>query len=220
MDSKRKRKVQFSDSSSYPPSKRVAGDIDREDVYENEIGDLIPRKESRLTSGKHTLDSDEDSGAEDLKGPTAKDERWSRKRYEIMDEEEIEGQEEEEEYVTKDDGDGITPFNLKEEMREGHFDKQGNYHFGGNEEDDGLASDGEKDAWVDSFDWKKIPARKEIKYNKDGESTKTQAPERSRNELLTVLVSHVQRGENVTQALARLGKSAKKTRLSFAERNE
>jgi CD2 antigen cytoplasmic tail-binding protein 2 len=42
-----------------------------------------------------------------------------------MNEDDVEGQEDK--TVDFDDGERITPFNMKEEMEEGHFDKQGNY---------------------------------------------------------------------------------------------
>lgn len=83
---------------------------------------------------QHTLDSDEEDNEE------------SSTKYDVMTEDDVEGQEEE--TVDYDDGEKITPFNMKEEMEEGHFDKQGNYFF---------KKDAEiKDAWLDNVDWKKI----------------------------------------------------------------
>lgn len=43
----------------------------------------------------------------------------------------------------------ITPFNMKEEMEDGHFDKDGFYHFKKGE-------DQLKDAWLDNIDWVKV----------------------------------------------------------------
>ena len=61
------------------------------------------------------MDSDEEDNEE------------SSTKYDVMTEDDVEGQEEE--TVDYDDGEKITPFNMKEEMEEGHFDKQGNYFF-------------------------------------------------------------------------------------------
>lgn len=43
----------------------------------------------------------------------------------------------------------IMPFNMKEEMEEGHFDGDGFYHFKKNTEQI-------KDAWLDDIDWVKV----------------------------------------------------------------
>lgn len=43
----------------------------------------------------------------------------------------------------------ITPFNMKEEMEDGHFDGDGFYHF---KKD----STQIKDAWLDDIDWVKV----------------------------------------------------------------
>jgi len=42
----------------------------------------------------------------------------------------------------------ITPFNMREELEEGHFDKDGHYHW--NKETD------IKDNWLDNIDWVKV----------------------------------------------------------------
>ena len=42
----------------------------------------------------------------------------------------------------------ITPFNMKDEMEEGHFDKDGFYRF--NKEDQ------IKDPWMEDIDWAKV----------------------------------------------------------------
>ena len=43
----------------------------------------------------------------------------------------------------------ITPFNMKDEMEEGHFDGDGFYHFKKDSEQI-------KDAWLDDIDWIKV----------------------------------------------------------------
>ena len=64
---------------------------------------------------QHTLDSDEE------------DDEVESKKYDVLTEDDVEGTEDK--TVDFDDGEKITPFNMKEEMEEGHFDKQGNYFF-------------------------------------------------------------------------------------------
>lgn len=55
-----------------------------------------------------------------------------------------------EEGTAKFDGEvQITPFNMKEEMEEGHFDAEGHYHF---KKD---PTEG-KDHWLDNIDWIKV----------------------------------------------------------------
>lgn len=43
----------------------------------------------------------------------------------------------------------ITPFNMREEMDEGHFDSEGNFIFDKNDEN-------VKDAWLEGIDWEKV----------------------------------------------------------------
>ncbi|EDV22630.1 uncharacterized protein TRIADDRAFT_28719 [Trichoplax adhaerens] len=81
---------------------------------------------------KHSLDSDEED---------------DRKQVDKLNEDDIEGQEDETETYT-DDGMKITPFNLKEELEEGYFDAEGNYF--ANKDDD------VSDNWLQAVDWNKI----------------------------------------------------------------
>jgi len=90
--------------------------------------------DEEIKSKQHTLDSDEEDNEEEAT------------KYDVMTEDDVEGQEDQ--TVDFDDGEKITPFNMKEEMEEGHFDKQGNYFF---KKDADI-----KDAWLDNVDWRKI----------------------------------------------------------------
>lgn len=47
--------------------------------------------------------------------------------------------------IDYDEGVSITPFNLEEEMEEGHFDSEGNYFIKKEKEI--------KDNWLDNIDW-------------------------------------------------------------------
>uniref|UniRef100_A0A3Q2CV78 CD2 antigen cytoplasmic tail-binding protein 2 n=2 Tax=Cyprinodon variegatus TaxID=28743 RepID=A0A3Q2CV78_CYPVA len=86
--------------------------------------------------GKHSLDSDEEDegdGAESSK-------------YNILDTDDVEGQEGA--TIDYDEGVSITPFNLEEEMQEGHFDSEGNYFI--------KKETQIRDNWLDNIDWVKI----------------------------------------------------------------
>ena len=81
---------------------------------------------------KHSLDSDEEDNVED---------------YEVLPEDDIEGQEDDT-GVDIEEGIRFTPFNMKEELEEGHFDSEGMY-----------IQKKEKqiqDSWIENIDWVKV----------------------------------------------------------------
>ncbi|KAL3856392.1 hypothetical protein ACJMK2_011159 [Sinanodonta woodiana] len=141
---------------------------------------------SRRFKEKHSLDSDEED--EGLK-------------YDILDEDDIEGQEEA--TIDYDQGIRITPFNMREEMEEGHFDKDGTFIF---EKDKGEIRDG----WLDNIDWIQI---KEVdKNNLDGENEDSD-DDPSNIDLIPIykqMLELIQPGETVTKALRRLGGNQRK----------
>lgn len=122
--------------------------------HEEDTDDLIddieenPRKKQpvNLDPGrKHTLDSDEeDSDEED-------------KKFNVLDENDIEGEEDGEADVVDDVK--ITPFNMKEELEEGHFDKEGHFHWDKSKQ--------VTDNWLDNIDWIKIKKGTNYKASKD-----------------------------------------------------
>lgn len=86
--------------------------------------------------GKHSMDSDEeDEGDEN-----------SSSKYDILASDDVEGQEGA--TIDCDEGVPITPFNLEEEMQEGHFDSEGNYFIKKEQQI--------RDNWLDNIDWVKI----------------------------------------------------------------
>lgn len=101
---------------------------------------------------KHSLDSDEEDEGEDGE---------KNSKYNILASDDIEGQETA--TIDCDEGVPITPFNLKEEMEEGHFDSEGNYFI--NKEKD------IRDNWLDNIDWVKIKEQP-VKKKKKGLSAK------------------------------------------------
>lgn len=71
-----------------------------------------------------------------------------------LDENEIEG---EEDGISRIDDDEVkfTPFNMKEELEEGHFDADGHYQWKKDKEI--------KDNWLDNIDWVKVRVETNLK---------------------------------------------------------
>lgn len=114
----------------------------------------------------------------------------------------------------------MTPFNLKEELEEGHFDKSGHYQWNKEKE--------VRDDWLDTIDWVKI---KHNPGNFSGESSRKRKHNETEEEEVTAesisktfdvretyakILEIMKPGESVKQTLTRLGKGQKK--LSSLER--
>ncbi|XP_070572312.1 CD2 antigen cytoplasmic tail-binding protein 2-like [Ptychodera flava] len=128
---------------------------------------------------KHSLDSDEEDDGKDAR------------HYELT-EDDIEGQEEG--TVDYEEGIRIIPFNLKEEMEEGHFDAEGNYFE--NKED--LI----RDNWLDNVDWVKI---KERPPEKDEENMSDAQEPFDRLKVCSEILKYLKPGESIAKAIHRLG---------------
>ncbi|KAL5016861.1 hypothetical protein ScPMuIL_006450 [Solemya velum] len=137
--------------------------------------------------GKHSLDSDEEDNAQD---------------YEILNENDIEGQEDGD--VDFVEGIQITPFNMKEELEEGHFDKDGMYIHDKSKEI--------SDNWIDSINWVQVKERPK----KDSENEEME-PIININDVYSEILDLVKPGETIMKALRRLGKSVGKT-MSASQR--
>ncbi|KAM7147893.1 CD2 antigen cytoplasmic tail-binding protein 2 isoform 1-T1 [Molossus nigricans] len=135
--------------------------------------------------GKHSLDSDED---DDDEGSS---------KYDILASEDVEGQEAA--TLPSEGGVRITPFNLQEEMEEGHFDADGNYF---------LNQDAQiRDSWLDNIDWVKIrerPPGQRSPSDSEEEDNLGQTP-LSAQALLEGLLELLLPRETVAGALRRLG---------------
>ena len=139
----------------------------------------------------HSLDSDDDEDD----GGDKNDENY------VLQEEDLEGQEDA--TIDYDEGIKITPFNLKEEMEEGHFDAEGNYF----EKKEEVI----RDEWLDSLDWVKIKERgdqapKDTWDSGNDESNFEDAEEpgdeiKAMKDILNIILP----GETVLKALRRLG---------------
>jgi len=151
-------------------------------------------KPSRFKGG-HSLDSDDE---DESKGTLAE------QVGDVLHEDDIEGQEEE--TIRNDEGIAVTPFNLKDEMEEGHFDAQGNYVAHENEEDI-------KDEWLDSVDWNKV---KDITSKVTDEEMDKDLPMLNTSDVKSEMIKYMKPGENVLKAIRRLG--GNKKAVSSADR--
>lgn len=153
---------------------------------------------------KHTLDSDE----EDNIG----DDHESNKLHE----DEIEG--DYDSTARQVEGQRITAFNMKEEMEEGHFDRDGHFIWKNEKEI--------RDNWLDNIDWQKI-SKSKGKYNLDDDEANLQSssssdeddsPRKNFDELTTYkeIIKYMKPKETINKTLKRLGGSNMK--LSSVER--
>ncbi|XP_046386588.1 CD2 antigen cytoplasmic tail-binding protein 2 homolog [Ischnura elegans] len=132
----------------------------------------------------NSLDSDEEDDGQE-------------RNYDILPEDEIEGQED-----STADFDGnvrITPFNMKEEMEEGHFDTDGNYHW---------KKEGKliRDNWLDNIDWVKVKqssGQSEAVRESDGDDSSSVPFDHI--SVYKKMIELMKPGETVAQSLRRHG---------------
>ncbi|XP_071856792.1 CD2 antigen cytoplasmic tail-binding protein 2 homolog holn1 [Bombus fervidus] len=153
---------------------------------------------------KNSLDSDEE------------DDDANEDNYNIMSDDEIEGAEDGP--SAPETNVGFTAFNMKEELEEGHFDKQGHYLWNKEKEI--------RDNWLDNIDWMQIKPSSTASVKKESSKTLGLAHSDSEDEdpdimfnptqVYKQILEYLQPGETVSKALCRLGKGKK--RLTTAER--
>lgn len=133
---------------------------------------------------KHTLDSDEEDDEVD--------------KY-VLESGQIEG--EEEGGSRQEEDIKITPFNMKEELEEGHLDEHGMYIFKDKRDE-------EKDNWLDNIDWIKVKdTPRDIKDKQEEGQEDPFDPLVCYKKILSFMTS----GETVQRAIKRLGDKSKKT---------
>jgi len=170
---------------------------------EQEYNDTYPASseaagtKSRRFKANHSLDSDEE--LDDEEG-TSKD------QDDILQEDDIEGQEDE--TIREDEGISVTPFNLKDELEEGHFDTQGNYI--ANKDADVT------DQWLESVDWNKAENQFHPKRKKEKVEQEEEESVESPLQIMQNMIDIMKPGENVLKALRRLGGNKKP--ISSADR--
>lgn len=143
-----------------------------------------------ISNKKHTLDSDEEDDKDD---------------EDVMNESDIEG--EEDGIAGVEDEVKITPFNMKEELEEGYFDKSGHYHW--------KRENQIQDNWLDNVDWLKIKSKKESSTAAEADADSKLEVFNSREAYEKVLAM-MEPNETITKTLQRLGKQ--KLKLSTLER--
>lgn len=167
--------------------------------------DELEASENEKQPVKNSLDSDEE------------DDETNEDTYNVMDENDFEGTEDGP--VAPEANVGFTAFNMKEELEEGHFDKDGHYLWNKEKQI--------RDNWLDNIDWVQIKPRSgpTAKKTKKDESHGLADSDSEDDEmditfdpvhLYKQILEYLKPGETVSKALCRLGKGKK--RLSTAER--
>ncbi len=149
-----------------------------------------PMQGDGADGNKHTIDSDEEE-----EYTATKD------KYEVLDDEEIEGQEDD--TIEKDGEVQITPFNLKEEREEGDFSKDGDFIW--------KKTKDINDAWLDNIDWVKVKeVKKAEQMRKDAEDEAEDEAEAAYNELAVYksVLALLKPTETVAKAIRRLSGAA------------
>lgn len=146
--------------------------------------DWVENKIAKPGLKVNSLDSDEEDDGNE-------------RNYDILPEDEIEGQED-----STADFDGnvrITPFNMKEEMEEGHFDTDGNYHW---KKDAKLI----RDNWLDNIDWVKVKQNsKKDEELKESDGDDSGSVPFDHISVYKKILEFMKPGETVAQSLRRLG---------------
>ncbi|XP_050525846.1 CD2 antigen cytoplasmic tail-binding protein 2 homolog [Daktulosphaira vitifoliae] len=131
------------------------------------------------------------------------DDSVDEKNYDVMQEQDIEGQED---GVVGQDGEiRITPFNMQEELEEGHFDTEGMYHWKKEKEI--------QDNWLENIDWCKIKD-----MSKEPNKSDDIVDESEQFNVIAAykeIINLMEPKETVSKALRRLGGTK---RLTTAER--
>lgn len=137
---------------------------------------------------KHTLDSDEE------------DDELEDEKYNIMNSNDFDG--EEEGTIRREQDVTITPFNMNEELEEGHIDKEGMYVF--NKKSDEIT-----DHWLDNIDSVQLKEQGEPKKNEDTMSDDVPS-QLTTNECYRKMIVLMKPGETVKRAIQRYGATGKK----------
>lgn len=174
--------------------KRVQFDLDEEQIQAEDESKLPFNKKF-----KHTLDSDESD-----------DEIEDEQKYKLnLDE--FDG--EEEGNLHRDGEITITPFNVKDELKEGHFDDQGMYIF--NKETEDI-----RDNWIDNIDWEKIKKVDQTKSEtKETKESNEEIDKVDLEDCLKNLIELMNPNETVQKAIQRLGKSKLKNQNKNKNKN-
>ncbi|XP_044253949.1 CD2 antigen cytoplasmic tail-binding protein 2 homolog [Tribolium madens] len=155
------------------------------------------RRQTKADAKKHSLDSDEEDDYDE-----AEDE---------LNADDIEG---EEEGISRQvEGVRMTAFNMKEEMEEGHFDKEGHFIWNNEKEI--------RDNWLDNIDWHKVNSDDKYQLDPNDKSLGAESDSESEAENFDEIGQYkrmlhfMKPKETVNKCLRRLGGDLK---LSSVER--
>ncbi|XP_064460389.1 CD2 antigen cytoplasmic tail-binding protein 2 homolog isoform X2 [Ornithodoros turicata] len=132
---------------------------------------------------KNSLDSDEE------------DDEENENKYNLLNAEEVEGQEDK--TIEYDGNIKITPFNMDDELEEGHFDKEGMFIF--NKDTEQI-----RDNWLDNIDWVKVQHGKE-KVEEDAENSNDSEAKEDVFAVYKQMLEIMSPGETVLRCIKRLG---------------
>ncbi|XP_077509804.1 CD2 antigen cytoplasmic tail-binding protein 2 homolog holn1 [Amblyomma americanum] len=159
-------------------SKRVQFDEQEEEMLGKDAVDESVKKKF-----KNSLDSDEE------------DDEVEDKKYNLLNPDDVEGQEDK---TIEYDGDiKITPFNMEDEMEDGHFDKEGMFIFSKDKPEI-------RDNWLDNIDWVRVQPPKHVMEDSRG----SEGSEDEKVDALALygeMLEIMRPGETVLACIKRLG---------------
>lgn len=159
-------------------SKRVQFDELEEEILGKDAVDEGVKK------FKNSLDSDEE------------DDEVEDKKYNLLNPDDVEGQEDK---TIEYDGDiKITPFNMEDEMEDGHFDKDGMFIFNKDKPDI-------RDNWLDNIDWVRVQPPKQVIEDSRGSEGSEDEEKVDALALYGEMLEIMQPGETVLACIKRLG---------------
>ncbi len=158
-------------------------------------------------SGMHSIDSDEEEEYERTK------------RVEKMAEDDVEGvlRHQEDRTIDRDGDIQITPFNLKDEEEEGHFDRDGTFMWNKKKGKEDEATDN----WLEGVDWGKVRERSQEEVaRREAEDEKEDEAEAAYDEVATyrAVLELMKPKESVAKAIQRLGGGKKTTAQKLKEK--
>uniref|UniRef100_A0A915PDI3 Uncharacterized protein n=2 Tax=Meloidogyne TaxID=189290 RepID=A0A915PDI3_9BILA len=179
-----KRRVQFAEDSKDQEAtqRRVKRNRFERDNDENEDNDEFELPGTSKADKKHTLDSDEEDNGNE---------------YERLDMKKVEGQED----ATQEyEGEiKIMPFNMNDDLEEGHFDAFGTFIY--NKKEAAI-----KDAWLDNIEWDKAKDAAGEKWGKlnDDEKINEKEDDLELKTIYSKLLELLGVGETIDGALKKL----------------
>ncbi|KAL3247379.1 hypothetical protein MRX96_057101 [Rhipicephalus microplus] len=133
---------------------------------------------------KNSLDSDEE------------DDEVEDKKYNLLNPDDVEGQEDK--TIEYDGNIKITPFNMEDEMEDGHFDKDGMFIFNRDKPEI-------RDNWLDNIDWVKVRPTKQVVEDSRGTEDSEDEERVDALALYGDMLEIMQPGETVLSCIKRLG---------------